>query len=273
MRTIAYRNFPTLYADTLRNKGQRSKARAFWEYHYDMEVGEHNAVRFYSKSWAVAISTAHSWIEDFKSEIDKYHAGWWLKNQQHYSSVKNQPERSEHLDPNTMNSNEALEIGECESTPERSEQSDPNKALNLYDGGDGAGLQYWNDPKFNDLFFIYGMNTKFKGKKEDAYEAYKRVQVNHEILKLAAVHYLHDKSMNKKLYNLTNFLKNDVYVSYMPKRLEIKIGDVWVLGTYDEVKQVFTADSGNQHGLSSERLVTMYEEQVLRFVNSFDKAG
>ena len=262
-----------MYADNLRNKGQRAKARAYWEYHYDMEVGEFNSVRFYHKSWSVAISTAHSWIEDFKKEIDKYYAGWWLKNQQHYSSVKNQPEQSEHQDPNETNTYKALKIGECENTPERCEQSDQNEALNLYDNDNSARLQYWNDPKFNDLFFIYGMNTKFKGKKEEAYEAYKRVQVDHELLKLSAVNYLHDKSRNNKYYNLTNFLKNDVYVSYMPKRLEIKIGEVWVLGTYDEEKQVFTADNGDQHGLGSKRLVEMYSEQVLRFINSFEKVG
>ena len=273
MSSIVYRNFPTKYADTLRNKGQRSKARAFWEYHYDMEVGEHNAVRFYSTSWGVAISTAHAWIEDFKSEIDKYHAGWWLKNQQHYSSVKNQPERSEHFNPNEPNSDTPLKIEECESIPERCEQSDPNEALNLYDDNNRAGLQYWNDPKFNDLFFIYAQNTKFVGKKEDAFNIYKSVDVDVSLLTLAAVQYLHDPDTLSKRFNLTNFLKNQTYLSYMPKKLKIKIEDRWVEGVYDEKKMLFTSGDGFHGSLTPERLVERFKSGELVFVHPHKKVS
>lgn len=95
MSRIAYANFPTQYADALRNKGQRPKARAFWEYHYDMEKGERNSVRFYAQSWGVPKSTAADWITNFKEQIDLYHAAWHFKNKSHYSYTKNHPDTSD----------------------------------------------------------------------------------------------------------------------------------------------------------------------------------
>lgn len=273
MMNIAYRNFPTQYADMLRNKGQRGKSRAFWEYHYDMEVGEFHAVRFYAESWGVTKSTADRWIRDFKDEIDLYHSAWWLKNEQHYTHVKKSMGQMGQSERDIMNPQIHQNIGACDDSAGQMGQSERDKALNLDNNNNGAVLSYYNDPKFNDLFFIYGMNTKFKGKKEDAYEQYKKVDVDHDMLKLAVVHYLHDSSVGEKRYNLTNFLKNDIYVAYMPKRLEIMINDEWLTGTYDDVKRVFTADNGFTGGLSAERLVEKYSKDELRFINQIAKVS
>jgi len=87
---------PSDYYRELKFKNKRAKARAFIEYYDDMDLGEHNSVRFYAKSWGISVSTAFGWIDDFKTQIDKYYATRVLKNEQHYSSAKNQIERNEH---------------------------------------------------------------------------------------------------------------------------------------------------------------------------------
>lgn len=271
MMNIAYRNFPTQYADTLRNKGQRQKARAFWEYHYDMEVGEHNAVRFYKESWGVSIGTTHAWINDFKEQIDIYHDAWWLRNQQHYSHAKKLPERTEQNELNELNTYKSQNIGICVDTPERTEQSDLNEALNLNNNNACEAQNYWNDPKFNDLFFIYGMNTKFKGRKEEAFEEFRKIDVDIDLLKLAAVQYLNDHDVGNKRYNLTNFLKNEIYLAYMPKRMEIMIEGEWLVGLYDDKSRLFTADNGFAGTLSAARLVELYSKDELKFINQVAK--
>lgn len=46
----------------------RAKARAFWEYCYDMEHAIHNTN--YAQSWGVDDSTAKEWISEFYTEIN-----------------------------------------------------------------------------------------------------------------------------------------------------------------------------------------------------------
>jgi len=270
MMNIAYASFPTRYADELRNKGQRSKARAFWEYHYDIEKGEHNAVRFYAKSWDVGTGTAHSWIDDFKKQIDLYHDAWFFRNKQHYSSVKKQSEHSEHSESNTPNTNLSQNIGSLSVVSEHSEHDHPNKALNLNNNNNTANA-FWESPEFNDLFFIYGVNTKYKGKKEDAFNVFKNITVDVSLLKLAAVQYLHDPDTEGKRYNLTNFLKNEIYLSYMPKMLKIYINNEWLSGNYDDKTTMFHGDNGFVGQLSASRLVELYKERKLEFINPAQK--
>lgn len=263
-----YTSFPTVYTDTLRNKGHRGKARAFWEYHYDMEKGEHNAVRFYAKSWGVSTSTSHAWIEDFKQQIDLYHDAWILKNKQHYSSVKKQTEHSEHFEPNTNSTYKAKEIGTIEDTTEHSEQEHPNEALNLNNNNAGDKT-FWGDKEFNDLFFIYGANTKYKGKKDEAYEVFKLIDTNVDLLKLASIKYLHDPETDGKRYNLTNFLKHQIYLSYLPKQMKLVLEGVERIGTYDEKNMIFASNNKDFVGkLSAKRLIELYQSGNLEFINA-----
>jgi len=62
---------PKEYIEKLRNNNQRAKARAFMEYYFDLENNFLNSLRFYAKSWNVALGTAQRWVKEFEYEIDK----------------------------------------------------------------------------------------------------------------------------------------------------------------------------------------------------------
>lgn len=117
------------YRELKFKKNNRTKARAFMEYYDDNDMGEHNSVRFYANSWGVAIGTAHGWIDDFKTEIDRYYAARQLMNDKHYSYAKNE---NEHFEQNKVNkkeltNNDNIEI--VKNTTEQNEQSEMNKGL------------------------------------------------------------------------------------------------------------------------------------------------
>jgi len=62
---------PKEYIEKLRKNDQRAKARAFMEYYFDLENNFLNSLRFYAKSWNVALGTAQRWVKEFDEEIDK----------------------------------------------------------------------------------------------------------------------------------------------------------------------------------------------------------
>jgi hypothetical protein len=254
-----YKTYPTDYVQELKySRGEkgRKKARAFMEYWDDMEHGEHNAIRFYAKSWDVSSSTSHGWIEEFDKEIDLFLAHWSLRNKQHYTYAKNS---TEHL-ANKTNSYKAQYIGVCEDEAEQQ----PNKALNSYDEEKKRGWVF--DKKFNDLFFIYARNGSFAGKKEEAYEEFIRVDIDIDLLKLSAVKYLRDTNIKNK-YNLANFLKNEMYIKYMPKRIKLTLDGVQRVGVYDDDTKLFRSESDSFVGqMSPVRLVQLFEAGALEFL-------
>ena len=262
-----YRTYPTDYVNELNKKGirGRKKARAFMEYWNDMEYGEFFSIGFYARSWDVSKSTAHEWIKEFNDEIDLFLNHWTLKNKQHYNSVQKQTERIERSQPNESNAQEARNYGDFEKSTERIERSQPNEVFNIYDDNNIGRMQF--DKHFGDLFFLYRMNTKYGGKKEEAYKEWLKIKdlIDIDQLKRAAILYLHDPHIEKK-YNLANFLKNEVYLSYMPKRIKIKIKGEWKVGTYDDKEQVFFADDGYKGLLPPERLAELFAKGDLEFV-------
>ena len=240
MMRMNYKSYPTDYIRLLKTEKSngRKKSRAFMEYWDDMEHGDHNSFRFYAKSWEVSTSTTFEWIKEFDKEIELFLSHWIIRNKQHYNYTQNQTERLP---------NEEFNINNNKNTRETK--------------------SFWNDKDFNDLFFIYGQNTKFKGKKEDAYQAFLHVDTNVDLLKLASVRYLHDPDTTGKRYNLTNFLKNQTYISYLPTRMKITISGKIHLGTYDQATCRFISDTKDFAGeLSAKRLVEMFESKELEFI-------
>lgn len=267
MSATSYVNLPRRYANELRNKGQRQKARAFWEYYYDMEMGDYNSIRFYAESWGVSKTTSDKWIGNFKEQIDIYQAAWQFKNERHYSHAKNQGGQSGQQGGGNRDSYEPQEKGVCEDTGGQSGQQGGDKVYNLNNNNIATHGNYWSDPQFNDLFFIYSMNTKFKGRKEDAYTAYVHVDVDTDLLKLAAVQYLHDPDTAGKRYNLANFLNNQTYLSYMPKHIRLLLNGEWIAGTYDDMSGVFKSADGMKVGsMDSKRLVERFKAGELEFI-------
>jgi len=264
-----YKTYPTDYVQELnqtRGVKGRKKSRAFMEYWNDMEHADHNSFGFYSVSWDVSKSTAHEWIKEFMNEIELFLSHWDIRNKQHYKYAQNQTERQ----PNKTNGNKAQNSGVFKEPSELQ----PNEALNLYNNNNTREQFFWNDKEFNDLFFIYGANTKYKGKKEEAYEVFKHIDVDINMLKLSAMKYLHDPETEGKRYNLTNFLKNQIYLSYMPKMIRIKLKGEWISGVYnDKTKQFIPDDNKFVGSLSSERLVDMYQKGELEFINPNERSA
>ncbi|MGJ0341640.1 hypothetical protein NG769_04185 [Aliarcobacter cryaerophilus] len=118
------------YRELKFKKNNRPKARAFMEYYDDMDLGEHNSVRFYATSWEVAVGTAHGWIDDFKIEIDKYYATRQLRSDGHYSYAKNENERSEQNEVNKKELSNTDNIDTSKVSNEQTEQNQMNKGLN-----------------------------------------------------------------------------------------------------------------------------------------------
>ena len=254
-----YRVYPIDYINELHQGGirGRKKAMAFMSYWHDMELGEHNSIAFYAKIWNVSKSTAWTWIKEFSEEIDKFLSNWQLRNAQHYNYVQNSTERQ----PNESNAHEPRIYGHSRNSAERQ----PNQDYNIYDDDNNIGMHA--DKNFADLFFIYRLNTKYGGRKEDAYREWLKVKdkVSYEELKRAIVLYLHDPSVSKH-YNFANFLKNEVYLSYIPKRLRVKVQDEWITGTYKDDQEMFVSDDGKPYKLTPERLAELFSKGELEFV-------
>lgn len=254
-----YKTYPTDYIQQL-NKDRgvrgRKKSRAFMEYWNDMEHGGHNSESFYGKSWEVSNSTSHTWIKEFMMEIELFLSHWDIRNKQHYNYAKNQTEEQ----VSKTRSYKAQNIGVYEEVAEEQ----PREAPNIYNNNNTKSWTF--DKEFIDLFFIYGANTKYKGKKEEAFEQFQHVDIDINLLKLAAVTYLRDQSITKK-YNLTNFLKNEIYLSYIPKKIKLTLDGVDRVGIYDDSTMLFTSETDSFVGqISAARLVELYGAGSLEFL-------
>lgn len=275
-----YKSYPTDYIQQLKRErgvAGRKKARAFMEFWDDMEHGDHNSESFYAKSWDVSRSTSHEWIKEFKQENDLFIDHMFLKNQQHYNHAIFSTEQNEQIQPSKTSTSEQRNTGTLTESTEQNEQGLPREAFNLYDGDDHARKlkrEWWNDPEFNDLFFIYSQNTKFVGKKEDAFEQFVRTDMNPSMIILAAVQYLHDPVVGAKRYNLSNFLKNQTYLSYIPKMIKVRHGDGYITGEYDQANQRIIESGTNRVVLlTPERLVELFKDGKLEFVKPSGRAA
>lgn len=223
----------------------RTKARAFMEYFDDLELGDHHSVQFYATSWGVSKSTAHDWLKDFRHETDRFLNYWILKNEQHYSYAKNQTERTE--------------------------RQQPNEAFNS-NVDDAREVNYMTDIEFSDLCFIYSMNGGTVGKKMEVYEVYKSVNVDPDSLKMASMEYLHS-DVFKGHYNLKNFLSNDTYLKYMPKRVSINYDGRWVDMDYHSDTGELIADNGAKGMLTANAMMQKYKDGSLKFIKPVGRAA
>ncbi|MFY9141482.1 hypothetical protein [Sulfuricurvum sp.] len=274
-----YKNYPTDFIQQLKRErgvAGRKKARAFMEFWDDMEHGDHNSESFYAKSWDVSRSTSHDWIKEFKVENDLFIDHLFIKNQQHYNHAIFQTEQNEQSQPSKTSVCKARNIGTSTTSTEQNEQSQPREAFNLNDNNTARELrrEWWDDGEFQDLFFIYSQNTKYVGKKEDAFAQFTRTEMNPSILILSAVQYLHDPDVGGKHYNLANFLKNETYLSYIPKMIKVRHGNHDIIGEYDRVNnRIIESGSNRTIVLTPERLVELFKAGSLEFLKPAGRAA
>jgi len=252
-----YKIYPIDYIQELKNQGKRKKSRCFLEYWDDMEQSEHNSFGFYAKSWEVSKSTAHGYIKEFNDEIERFLAHWTIRNNQHYSYVKNQAERQ----PNETNASKDLKSGIQTSHIERL----PNKALNINNNKSNVFL----DKNFLRLYNRYRELYKFAGDRDKAYEEYLTIKdsIDTNIFLEAIIKYLTDKEIDGKYFNFANFIKEGVYLSYMPKRLEIRREDGVLKGLFSKEAETFITDDGKEMKLTIERFNELHSSGNLKFID------
>ena len=260
-----YKLIPTDYYEELCNKGIRSakKAEGFLSYCINGELGHYHAVRYYSVRWEVSVSTAHGWIKEFDKEIDLWASHWQLKNNTHYSNVKKLTEQTEHSAPNKPNTIKARVDVVCETTAEQNEHTSPNKVFNKYNNNRAC-----DERLFLDLFNIYNINTQFPGSKDKALKQYEKMYnlVDHRSLIKSVIFYLHDPSRKGLLFNLENFLKNEVYANYIPTHIRVFTSGIWMEGVYDKDTEVFTPNNAEQMRLTSDVLTNKFSKGELEFI-------
>lgn len=243
---INYRMYPIDYINELMQGGKRKRAMAFMSYWHDMEMGDHHSVGFYAKAWDVSKSTAWDWIREFKKECDLFDDGRTLKNNQHYSYAKNQTERNERSQPNEPNGIKARNIGQSEEVAERTEREQPNEEFNIDDNNTRA--------RFQNIFFIYKMNGVSTGKREEAIKEYmNHIHIEDKEMIRAIYLYTHDRN-NEYKYNLKNFLSNQEYLKYISTHMRVLVEGSWLIGNFDDGREVFTTVDGKEFALTIKRL-------------------
>jgi len=264
---INYRLMPTDYIEELQAKGKRRKARCFMEYYFDVQMDAVNSFGFYAKSWGgdkpMSKGTVHKWIKEFANEIDRFWSYHQVKNQQHYSSVKKRSERQ--VNAERTNDAEKTPIKRSVSeTQETTSERRVNKALNIND--DDGAADRMKRRYLDDLYSIYRLNTKYAGSKEEAWNIYRSSTLpDHKQLVRSIVLYLHDRSVDRR-YNLANFLRNEIYLNYIEKRMRVMVDGEWITGVYDDERQVFTASGGTEYRLTPSRLADKLADGELEFV-------
>ncbi|MFW3412144.1 hypothetical protein ACN9J3_05350 [Aliarcobacter butzleri] len=236
------------YRELKFKKNNRTKARAFMEYYDDNDMGEHNSVRFYAKSWGVAIGTAHGWIDDFKIEIDKYYATRQLKNDEHYSYAKNQ---NEHFEQNQVNkieptNNDNIEI--VKSNIEQNEQNQMNKGLtaSLFnninaDSNESADEKFDSKKKsysanFEILWNRYDKKTSNKGRSQTIYN--KKWKTTDIKIMLEAIDKYKSSIDLTYLKDFDGFL-NGLIETYIPRR-------AWVIDSKEQKHLGWFYDNENK---------------------------
>jgi len=189
-----YKMYPIDYIEELKRKGVkgRRKAMAFMAYFHDFQMKEVNSIRFYAEYWNVSHTAVLKWIKEFKEEIERFYAYWSMQNMQHYNSIQNPSfqQVSEMFPQKTTENKAKNKHKKTESFQQVS------KEFNIYDDNKELSSQNLRKDKreFDEVFFIYRANTKFAGKKDEAFEEYMKIKdkVSLKELLRAIVLYLRD---------------------------------------------------------------------------------
>ncbi|OCL85302.1 hypothetical protein AAX26_01793 [Aliarcobacter thereius] len=266
------------YRELKFKKNNRAKARAFMEYYDDMDLGEHNSVRFYAKSWGIALGTAHGWIDDFKIEIDKYYATRQLRSDGHYNYAKKQNERNER---NEMNKKETSNNDNNEylnNISEQTEQTEMNKGLNasLYNNINADSNESTNqslpkkDKKYSANFEIlwntYDKKSSNKARSQSIY--FKRWKNTDIKIIIEAINKYKNSIDLTYLKDFDGFL-NGLIDSYIPRRS-------WVLdknnirhnGWFYDYENRFISDSNLPLKLESSNIAEHIENKRFGYIGA-----
>ena len=277
---LNYRIYPIDYVQELQEMGKRFKARCFMEYWHDVQMDEINSVGFYTKSWGrdkpLSKGTVHKWIKEFGNEIDRFNSAHFLKGREHTkatlrdSYAENRSERkvnaSETFD--TSKQPKERELSEAERTASERRVNQDN---NIYDYDTRMRAR-----EIDDLYSIYRINTKNAGKKLEALGVYNGLElpggIGYKDIQRSVILYLNDPEIQvdedgrKIVYSLANFLRNEIYLNYIPHRLRIVVDGKVIVGDFDRETETLHAEDGTDYRLSTSRMAELLSAGDLEFV-------
>ncbi|MEM5558691.1 hypothetical protein AAHK07_09215 [Aliarcobacter cryaerophilus] len=266
------------YRELKFKKNNRPKARAFMEYYDDMDLGEHNSVRFYATSWGIAVGTAHGWIDDFKIEIDKYYATRQLRSDGHYSYAKNENKRSEQNEVNKKELSNTDNIDTSKVSNEQTEQNQMNKGLNASISNNiNADSNESTDKTFDKVHKNYSTNfeilwnryDKKSSNKGRSQTIYNRRWKNTDIkIMLEAIDKYKASIDLTYLKDFDGFL-NGLIDTYIPKR-------AWVLdkngtkhiGWFYDIENKFISDSNLNLKLESSNIANYITDKRFGYIGA-----
>lgn len=271
----AYMTMPKEYVMELQNDGKREKARAFMEYCLDLDNGVANSISFYAKSWNLSKTGASKWIKNFKDAIEKHHQYWIEKNTQNFNKVHN----------NSIKSGVRLVYDECTEKISTSTIDTEFEKTQVYDECT-TGVLSINNKQYNnkksdqneeisscelDINFLryfselrLSTSKKYLGKKETAYQEYLKVK---NIFEIDVIAYAYKKYFNpddEKTVGLAKFIKEELYLSYLPEKISVKIQGSFVDGTFKD--EVFEAVTGEKYKLNYARYLEKVANKELIFI-------
>ena len=265
------------YRELKFKKNNRPKARAFMEYYDDMDLGEHNSVRFYAKSWDIAVGTAHGWIDDFKVEIDKYYATRQLRSDGHYNYAKNENERSEQNEVNKKELSNTDNIDTSKVRSEQIEQNQMNKGLNASISNNiNADSNESTDKTFDKVHKNYSTNfeilwnryDKKSSNKGRSQTIYNRRWKNTDIkIMIEAIDKYKASTDLTYLKDFDGFL-NGLIDTYIPKR-------AWVLdkngtkhiGWFYDIENKFISDTNLNLKLESSNIANYITDKRFGYIS------
>jgi len=260
-----YRIYPVDYVEELNRKGLAGakKAMAFLSYWHCVEMGDYHSTRFHANKWGVSPSTGFEWMKQFDKEIDLFRAHWDIKKKASDSNIKKLDEQNERSPSSKLSNHVDVVSDVCGNTAEQIEQTKSSKVFNKYNNNRAC-----DERLFLDLFNIYNINTQFPGSKDKALKQYEKMYnlVDHRSLIKSVIFYLHDPSRKGLLFNLENFLKNEVYANYIPTHIRVFTSGIWMEGVYDKDTEVFTPNNAEQMRLTSDVLTNKFSKGELEFI-------
>lgn len=278
MRTLKTHTIsvPSDYISELRNKAQRKKSRAFFEYFYDIEVGEHNSYRFYATSWEVGKSTAQRWVEDFNKALEIYDSARELKRITHYKKAIEKPIKNDEgvlckKSSGTLGTLEVGQLGHYQS-PIVSSLEKSDEPLGTFGVGQSFNIINNNkddaflDNEFYKFISELKMSIKNIGNIEDIYQAYKKVKDLIDLKTLSKIYreYSSETKSDRKV-GLSKFLDDLIYLSYCNPYIELENDGSYIVGTWDKNKGVLISKDKN-YGLSANRYSELNNENRIRVI-------
>jgi hypothetical protein len=285
MRTLKTHTIavPSDYVSELRNKAQRKKSRAFFEYFYDIEVGEHNSYSFYAKSWEVGKGTAHRWVEEFNKALEIFDSARELKRITHYEkAIKNTPKK----DDAELCKKSAGTIGTIEVERLEHHQAPIISSLQKSDGTVGtiAIEQSFNiinnnkddaflDNEFYKFISELKMSIKNIGNIDDIYISYKKVKDLIDLKTLSKIYreYSSETKSDRKV-GLAKFLDDLMYLSYCNPYIELENDGSYIVGTWDKNRGVLISKDKN-YGLSISRYSELNNENKIKVIKYMENSG